>query len=77
MQAKGKLHPGKIIYEVGKASQYLAMNGIVHRDIKPANVFLKGNTWKLGDFGFSIVLPSVNAIFVENYTIGSPLYMPL
>lgn len=27
--------------------------GIAHRDIKPANVFLRGSTFKLGDFGWS------------------------
>ena len=29
---------------------------IIHRDIKPANIFKKQNSWKLGDFGFSMII---------------------
>lgn len=49
----------------------------MHRDIKPPNVFLKGDTWKIGDFGFAITIPEASATIIENYTIGSPLFMPL
>lgn len=39
--------------QIGSACQYLAVRKIMHRDIKPANVFIKGDDYKLGDFGFS------------------------
>jgi len=29
---------------------------IIHRDLKPANVFKKEDMWKLGDFGFSLII---------------------
>ena len=29
-------------------------SGYLHRDIKPANIFYKGNSYKIGDFGFAI-----------------------
>lgn len=38
---------------VGLAARYLSSRMIMHRDIKPANVFVKGETYKLGDFGFA------------------------
>lgn len=28
---------------------------VLHRDLKPANIFRSGDTWKVGDFGFSLV----------------------
>lgn len=68
---------GKIIHQIGQACKYLAENCIIHRDLKPANIFLTGDTWKVGDFGFARTLPQRNSILIENYIIGSPLYMPL
>ena len=75
-----KKHPnldwGKIIYEISQGLQYLARHSIVHRDLKPANIFLKDGVWKIGDFGFSKRIIN-NSSIVENYKIGSPLFMPL
>ena len=48
--------------------------GYLHRDIKPANIFYKGNTYKIGDFGFAI--PTFEVENHKNYNVGSPVYMP-
>jgi len=29
--------------------------GIIHRDLKPANILRNEKTWKIADFGFSIL----------------------
>jgi serine/threonine protein kinase len=31
-------------------------HNIIHRDLKPANIFKKNNIWKIGDFGFSLII---------------------
>lgn len=48
---------------------------ILHRDLKPANIFKNGETWKIGDFGFSIFCEA-ETIF-DKMNVGTPLYMPL
>jgi serine/threonine protein kinase len=47
-------------HQIGLACQYLAARSIMHRDIKPANVFIKGEDYKLGDFGFAHQLAHVS-----------------
>jgi serine/threonine protein kinase len=47
---------------------------ILHRDLKPSNIFRKGDTWKIGDFGFSVVCN--NEYLVDKINVGTPLYMP-
>ena len=32
------------------------MCNVMHRDLKPANIFRKGNSWKIGDFGFALII---------------------
>lgn len=49
-------------------------SGYLHRDIKPANIFYKGNSYKIGDFGFAI--PKKELDQHKNYNVGSPVYMP-
>lgn len=46
----------------------------MHRDLKPANIFRNGETWKIGDFGFSIVCRTDS--FFDKINVGTPLYMP-
>ena len=41
--------------DVIEAVKYLMKVGVVHRDIKPANILRSDKTWKLADFGFSIM----------------------
>jgi calcium-dependent protein kinase len=41
---------------VSNAYLELINNQIIHRDLKPANIFKKEEVWKLGDFGFSLII---------------------
>ena len=36
--------------------QELLNHKIILRDLKPANIFKKEDIWKLGDFGFSLII---------------------
>lgn len=47
-----------IIREVLQGLKAMHSQGVFHRDIKPSNIFLKNNTFKIGDFG--------TACFVNN-----------
>jgi len=38
---------------------------------------LQNGKWKIGDFGFSKKIPLSTSLIIENYKIGSPLFMPL
>lgn len=49
-------------------------SGYLHRDIKPANIFYRGNSYKIGDFGFAIPRQEIDQH--KNYNVGSPVYMP-
>lgn len=49
--------------------------GVIHRDLKPANIMRHGNTWKIGDFGFSIFCKA--EFYFDKLNVGTPLYMPL
>jgi len=53
----------------------LSKRFIFHRDLKPANIFRSGDTWKIGDFGFSLVCRGES--FFDKINVGTPLYMPL
>lgn len=53
IDAKFPFHWPTAAEHIASASQYLSEKNIMHRDIKPANVFIKGDQYKLGDFGFS------------------------
>ena len=41
----------KVLREVLLALEVIHKNGMVHLDIKPENIFVKGDHYKLGDFG--------------------------
>jgi serine/threonine protein kinase len=53
-------------------------NSSVHlslvRDLKPANIMTKGNTLKLGDFGFAKQMKQES---MAATCVGTPLYMSL
>lgn len=68
---------GNIVFQLGDACKYLSLKKIIHRDLKPANIFLKNGVWKIGDFGFAKKLQNLNSLVIENFRVGSPLFMPL
>ena len=47
--------------------------GVIHRDIKPANIMRLGNSWKIGDFGFSMFYKG--EYILDEMAIGTPYYM--
>jgi serine/threonine protein kinase len=77
VQGKESVEWGSIVHQISQGCQYLAGLNIVHRDLKPANIFQKDGRWKIGDFGFAKRLPSAEALIVEGFRVGSPLFMPL
>jgi calcium-dependent protein kinase len=48
--------------------------GYIHRDIKPENTLVKGNLYKVSDFGFSCKA-DINCIKKLDMVCGTPLYM--
>lgn len=71
--------PERLVIRLAKnlAQALLTMkqNKIIHRDIKSENILLTHGIAKLGDFGFAI--EEKNLQEREQFSIGSPLYMPL
>ena len=58
MTKKGKLSEEMasiIMADVIQGVKHLMKVGVIHRDIKPANILRSDKTWKLADFGFSIM----------------------
>jgi serine/threonine protein kinase len=53
--------------------RYLISIGVFHRDLKPANIMKCGNTWKIGDFGFSTICKK--EYLLDSINVGTPLYM--
>lgn len=51
----------------------LTDKGYIHRDIKPANVLVKGDLFKVADFGFAKKVNLSGNEKMKEY-LGSPLY---
>lgn len=64
----------EILEQIIKGYIDITKSGYLHRDIKPANIFYRGNSYKIGDFGFAI--PRQELENHKNYNVGSPVYMP-
>jgi serine/threonine protein kinase len=60
--------------QIADGYNYLSKMNILHRDLKPSNIFRKGDMWKIGDFGFSVVCNQ--EYLVDKINVGTPLYMP-
>ena len=72
IEKKGKLPESQalqIAYQMVIGLSALKEMKIVHRDLKPANIFIKGNDFKIGDFGFSHQADSFKSC------IGTPIFM--
>jgi len=53
---------------------YLAENGIWHRDVKPSNILIKGDKYKICDYGFTKIV-ECDPTSVRDFTkVGTPLY---
>lgn len=57
-----------------KGFKVLTNLGYIHRDIKPENSLVKGQTYKVSDFGFSCKA-DINCIKKLDMICGTPLYM--
>jgi serine/threonine protein kinase len=77
LQNNQSIEWGTIIAQIITGCQYLAQNKIVHRDLKPTNIFRKDGQWKIGDFGFAKRITKSNELIIEDYKVGTPLFMPL
>jgi serine/threonine-protein kinase len=57
--------------QVAEALIWLHHQGIIHQDVKPSNIYVRGETYKLGDFG--VTRSPQNPRLFER--AGSPFYM--
>ncbi|CAD8064062.1 unnamed protein product [Paramecium sonneborni] len=64
-----------LITHVLNGLQHCKNNYIIHRDIKPANVFINNGVPKLADFGFALSKNVQNGVEIQNYNVGTPMYM--
>lgn len=62
-----------VFREICNGMDYLHSKNIIHRDIKPENILLKGDTPKICDFGFSVMIKDEYSM--SSTICGSPLYM--
>lgn len=64
--------------QVSGALNFVHKNGYIHRDLKPGNIFLSGNIAKLGDFGVTKIIDSINMedrITSEGIVLGTLEYV--
>ncbi|EGR28771.1 protein kinase domain protein [Ichthyophthirius multifiliis] len=52
----------------------LIKNGVIHRDLKPENILIKGDSYKLADFGFAKTVDNFQKQMLSSL-VGTPLYM--
>jgi len=46
----------KVVHCLLEGVSYLAENGIWHRDVKPSNILIKGDKFKICDYGFTKIV---------------------
>ncbi|CAD8142417.1 unnamed protein product [Paramecium pentaurelia] len=64
-----------LIIHILNGLQHCKNNYIIHRDIKPANIFMNNGIPKLADFGFALCKNVQNGVEIQNYNVGTPMYM--
>lgn len=57
-----------------KGIKCMVDKGYIHRDLKPENTLIKGNTYKISDFGF-VVKADIKGMKKLEDVCGTPLYM--
>jgi len=63
----------KVLRQFCSGFKVLTDKGYIHRDIKPANVLVKGDKFKVADFGFAKKVNLSGSEKMKEY-LGSPLY---
>ncbi|KAM3146326.1 hypothetical protein pb186bvf_001671 [Paramecium bursaria] len=64
----------EVLRQVMKGFQKMVENKYIHRDIKPQNMLIKGNTYKVADFGFATKADISGKVLLQDI-VGSPIYM--
>jgi len=62
-----------VLKDIMKGFKVMADNGYIHRDIKPANILLKGDLFKITDFGFACKADISGNTLIRDIC-GSPMY---
>ena len=63
--------------DVASGLEYLHNNAnMLHGDIKPANILIKGDIFKLCDFGTTLILDENKQCNFEDYTTTEPFMPP-
>ena len=66
-----------VILDVASGLEYLHNNAnMLHGDIKPANILIKGDIFKLCDFGTTLVLDENKQCNFDDYTTTEPFMPP-
>lgn len=77
LDTRGKYGEDESIHaldEILEGFKVLLDKGYIHRDIKPENILVKGDRFKIADYGFSKKLKKVEKDKL-NEVCGSPFYM--
>jgi len=62
-----------ILQQVLLGFKELISHNFIHRDIKPANILVKGDVFKVADFGFSTKADIYGSAVLQDQC-GSPMY---
>ena len=66
-----------ILLDVASGLEYLHNNAnMLHGDVKPANILIKGDTFKLCDFGTTLILDENKQRNFDDYTTTEPFMPP-